>query len=82
MVLNVHIGEVNYQETEQDKNRKENRKISNIIGWSEENKLRFHNKLNDEVSNLLMRGIKINVDNGNMEEAVELLYFLVSRGVL
>ena len=80
MRLSVEIGDVKYQEREQVQSRIRNRQISDIIGWSEEHKSRCHNMLNDEVSNLLMIGINCNVEKGNMEKAVELLYFLVRRG--
>ena len=80
MILNVEIVGENYQGGEQDKNMNEKMKINNNIGWSDENKTRFDNKINYEVSNLLLIGIKFNVNNGNMEKALDLLYFLVSRG--
>ena len=80
MILNVELGEVYDNEMIQDDLRKVDGGSIKYIIWKEENEQKFVNKVNDEVSKLLRVGIQVYVENEKLEEAIELLYNIASRG--
>ena len=80
MILNVELGGIYENDRVQDLIRKKDRSDIKYITWRVENEQKFVNKVNDEVSKILRIGIHMNLEKGRLEEAIELLYNVVSRG--